>query len=114
MNNYYEKNKNTEINENTITKEHYENVIKQLKKERRKVRKINRERFNDERRKAAEKAANGPLEQELYEMAAHCNELNNKYKAVLTNALISWGSCVAMTCMWALRELYFASECYCK
>lgn len=114
-----ENNKNTSIDD--VTQEKYNNVIKQLKRERRKIRKINREKFNNERRKAAEEAVNGPLqhkinklEDRILELETDCDIQRNNDRQDFKNAVCKLATYTfSIVSVWMLRELYFAG-CDCS
>jgi hypothetical protein len=70
------KNTKTTKNKISVTQDAYDKVIKELKHERRKVRKINRETFNDARVKAAEKFVESSIQQQL-------DKVNTEYRHIL-------------------------------
>jgi hypothetical protein len=115
---YYQNMSNNE----EFTQEKYNEVIKLLKKEKRKVRKINRERFNNERRNAAEKAVDGPLQNNIYKLENRILELEDEYymkrhkdKLDFKNAICKIAAYTFSVCgIWVLRELYFATSCDCE
>jgi hypothetical protein len=116
------KSKNTNTSSDEITQEKYNNVVRQLKRERRKIRKINRQRFNNEIRKAAEESVNGSLQNKINKLKDHILELEEDYdikryndRADFKNAICRIATYAFSVCgIWVLRELYFASSCDCE
>jgi hypothetical protein len=116
------KSKNTNTSSDEITQEKYNNVVRQLKRERRKIRKINRQRFNNEIRKAAEESVNGSLQNKINKLKDHILELEEDYdikryndRADFKNAICKIATYAFSVCgIWVLRELYFASSCDCE
>lgn len=116
------KSKNTNTSSDEITQEKYNNVVRQLKRERRKIRKINRQRFNNEIRKAAEESVNGSLQNKINKLKDHILELEEDYdikryndRADFKNAICRIATYAFSVCgIWILRELYFASSCDCE
>ena len=116
------KSKNTNTSSDEITQEKYNNVVRQLKRERRKIRKINRQRFNNEILKAAEKSVNSSLQKKINKLEDHILVLEADYdikrhkdKLDFKNAICKIATYAFSVCgIWILRELYFASSCDCE
>ena len=89
-------------------------MIKELKREKRKVRKINRERFNSAREKAAENSINRHVQQQIDGLEHEYDIMKHMYmNKIRTSISWWWVSVTTIISIWLSRELYYISSCEC-
>ena len=98
----------------------YDKVMRELKRERRKVRKINREKYNTARDDAANNDATKEIEEELSIYKMRYNNIKNTYKQLLNRFnlqqyknIIYSGATITLLAITIVQSNHMNNNCVC-